>query len=675
MSEWLHGLVQQIIVLAGAHPSLVGLVVFIFSCSEGIAIIGAALPGETILFGVAAIAGAAGADPWVMVLWATLGAATGDGISFWMGRTYGASIISWRGLRSNPDILKKGEKFIQKHGAKSVAIARFLPVIRSIVPVAAGIFKMDAKYFYIANITSAFAWALVHIFPAVALGIAYKTLGEVSGRIAVIALFILVAAVFLFWLVRLLILWVMPHLAKLYALTIKTLSERSDRVSIVLSRNLDWERRGFVGFALWGLVLVAGVAGSMGVLEDLIRGDPLVRADVAINHLVQGLRTEPVDEFMILVTSMGDSLPLIAVSVVLIGVLLFQRAWRPALAAIGVIATASAVVPLIKLILHKPRPIQIYSGAEAYSFPSGHTTMTAVVFGIFAVLVSRGFAAGGKIAVFSLFALWVGLVGASRIYLSAHWPSDVMGGMLFGLVLTAVFALLINQVMVRKYSRSLLAAFALAAFVIVGGYHASASFEKNLAQYAPRTTVHEITVADWLDNKWQLLPANRIDLGGEREESLLIQWAGNKEFISSILEKDGWYKAKDFTWLDGLKILALKTRIGDIAPLPILHNGSIPVLTFIRSPEVVDNSSNERFVLRFWRSDYVIENERGKEPMFLGSVTREVFETPISWIAVMREKNVLENVASNLAAVLGKNQSHELKRTSRAGLFLIWPKS
>ncbi len=672
MGEWLHSLIQHTIDFVGAHPSLVGLVIFVFAFSEGIAIIGATLPGESVLFGVVAIAGAAGGNPWMMLLWATLGAATGDGISFWVGRTYGESIARWPGLRSNPGLLNKGEEFIQKHGAKSIAIARFIPVIRSIVPIAAGIFRMDTKRFYIANITSAFVWALLHVFPAVALGMAYNAFGEVSGRIAAMAAFVLVAVFALLWLVRLVVVWAAPRLARLHMMIIEKLSGRPDRFSNIVARTLDPKRRGFSGFVLWSGVLVAAAAGALGILEDLITGDPLVRADVAINHFVQGLRSEPVDAFMVLVTSMGDSLPRIVVSLALIGTLLYQRAWRPALAAIGVIATANAFVPLIKFILHKPRPIQIYSGAEAYSFPSGHTTITAVVFGILAVLVSRGLVTGGKIAVFSMFVLWVALVGASRIYLSAHWPSDVMGGIMFGLVLTAIFALLINQIQVRKYSRSLLASICLAAFAIVGGYHASASFKKNLAQYAPRTTVQKLAVSDWINNKWQSLPAKRIDLGGEREEQLFIQWAAKKELVTSTMARNGWRKANPFTWYDGLKFLTPGTQLADIAPLPILHNGKFPVLTLVRPTSDKKSSQNERLVLRFWRSDFDIENNQQQSPLLLGSLRREVLEAPITWVVMMREKNPKANVEATFAAKLEKDKVWVTKSPDVPGPVLIW---
>jgi len=673
MMHWIHGFIEQIITFAGAHPALIGLILFAFSCSEGLAIIGATLPGESVVLGVAAIAGAAGSDPWMMLIWATLGAVAGDGLSFWLGHRYGDSVARWPGLRSNPGVLEKGERFIQKHGAKSIAFARFIPFIRSIVPVAAGVFRMDPLRFYIANIASAFVWAIVHIFPAVAFGMAYNTLGEVSGRIAVIFVFALVLIVILTWLLRLIVLWLTPRLVVFYASAIKALSQRPEYLSKNLARWLDPGRPGFIRLAIWSGILIAAITGSMGILEDLISGDQLVQADIAVNHLVQGLRSEPVDAFMVLVTSMGDAIPLIAASTVLIGVLLFQRAWHSALAASCVLVAASIFVPLIKFILHKPRPIQIYSGAEAYSFPSGHTTISAVLFGILAVLISRHLAPRGKIAVYSIVILWVCLVGASRIYLSAHWPSDVVGGMLFGTVLTAIFALLLGQVRVRKYNRSLLAFSVLTIFFAVGGYHAATSFNSNLARYAPQIIQHKMALADWTGDGWRSLPARRIDLGGEREGAFAIQWTGKLSTILSTMQRDGWYRARPFTWHDGLKLFSVDVHLADIAPLPMLHNGRLPSLTLIQRPKAEEQSLNERLVLRFWRSDIVVTKDDKEMAVFVGYVTREVVEQPISWLAVMRERKPQASIPGGLVTSLHGNIQLFYRRIALAGPLLIWP--
>ncbi|TNE42798.1 MAG: phosphatase PAP2 family protein [Sphingomonadales bacterium] len=223
---------------------------------------------------------------------------------------------------------------------------------------------------------------------------------------------------------------------------------------------------------------------------------------------------------------------------------------------------------LMKLALHKARPIELYSSASSFSFPSGHPTGTTVVFGAIAVLISRRIGMRGKAAIFSIAAFWIFLVGLSRIYLSAHWPSDVIGGLLFGTALTAVFALLYDQLEQRKLRGTLIAVPVLSAFLIFGGYHAASAFHSNLSRYAHRTTTQKLELANWTDGAWHEVPASRIDLIGEEEEALSIQWAGTAKELTSALSKYDWKAATDFTWHDGLKLLSPGTQLKDLLRCP-----------------------------------------------------------------------------------------------------------
>ncbi len=671
MNAWLHSLFQQIIDFAGAHPSLVGLLLFIFSCSEGLAIIGATLPGETVVLGIAAIGAAAGADVRGMLAWASAGAIFGDGLSFWVGRRYGEAIVKWPGLRSRPGLLERGEDYIRDHGAKSIAIARFIPVIRSIVPLAAGVLKMEPKRFYFANVTSGVFWAAVHIFPAAAMGMAYRSLGEVSGRIAAVAVILLVLIVALIWLVRLVVMKLVPRIARLYARAVAALSRREDRFSAMAARLLDPTRPGFAAVTVWSAVLILAITGLIGMLENVFSGDPLVRADVAVHHFAQGLRSEPADAFMTFLTSLGDAAPLTAAAVTLVGLLLFQRAWKLALAAGGTISAAVIAVPLIKFLLHKPRPVELFTGANAYGFPSGHVTLSAVIFGILSVLVARGLGARGKTAVFSAAVLWVGLIGVSRIYLGAHWLSDVLGGMLFGVALTAIFELLLAHARPRPYSHALLAGGVLAVFALTGVYHAATSHRDALALYAPQPALREMALEEWTNEGWRRLPARRIDLGGGRKNPLPFQWAGAPEDIAALLRRAGWRRARETSWREGLKFFSPAARLYSMAPLPILHDGRLPALTLTRPAGAGAGADRERLVFRFWESGYLITQGEKKTPLLLGAVSRELLEWPVSWFALMREKPPGEQAMRAILTRLREGGGITILRKGPRGPFLL----
>ena len=676
MTQWLHSFIQQIIDFAGSNPTLVGLILCLSAGAEAIIVVGALFPGEAMVLGVAAAAGAAGLDLLPMVIWTTVGAVFGDGISYWIGHTKEEAITSWSYLKKRPQLLQHGERFIEKHGIKSILIARFLPALRAIVPVAAGVLGMEPKRFYTANFFSALGWAILHILPAAGLGLAYNTMGAVSGRLAALVVLLLIVLFLVIWLTRLLVGKGMPFLMRLYEKGIHRLAHISWRPAKVLAVWLDPDHPKLMGVAFWSACLLAGMLGFLGVLEDLISGNPLVRADTAINHLVQSLRTQPIDNIMVMITSMGDALPLIATAAALIGLLLLQRAWRTAAAAALTIGAAAAFVPLIKLILHKPRPIDIYSGAESYSFPSGHTTMSAVLFGVFAVLAARKLPLKGKVVVYAMAGMWVTFVGLSRIYLSAHWPSDVLGGMFFGSMLTAVFALLVGHIDAKTYSRSLLAAGVLAVFVGVGSVHAWKNFDKNTARYAQRVAIKQISLAKWQAEDWRALPQSRFDLGGEQEERLILQWAGSVEALSRNMQRIGWRRANKFTWRDGLELLLPNATLSNLAPLPLMHSGKFPVATYVQPEQ--NSKANERLVLRLWRSNTIVKRPDGGAPLLLGSLRREVLTHPFNLATALRQRDVQKQVRNGLVEKLGAQNVLVYKSTApnRQPLYpvLAWPR-
>lgn len=123
---------------------------------------------------------------------------------------------------------------------------------------------------------------------------------------------------------------------------------------------------------------------------------------------------------------------------VLVGLQLWLRSrWR-ALISIAIIAGAAGLISwLIKLMVSRPRPtpelVQVMVGTQATSFPSGHVALATVIGGFLFYLMPR--LVEPKTTVWLLRALLIVIilaVGVSRIYLGAHWASDVVGGLFLG---------------------------------------------------------------------------------------------------------------------------------------------------------------------------------------------------------------------------------------------------
>jgi cation-transporting ATPase E len=239
-------------------------------------------------------------------------------------------------------------------------------------------------------------------------------------------------------------------------------------------------------FLMAAAVLVVGGAWLFfGVLEDVISHDPLVDVDVFVYHLLQTYRTPAMDSVMITITELGDAQVLLPVILVALAWFLTHRLWLTAgywLAAIGV---AEVLAKVLKLALHRPRPGAFYGGIEQFSFPSGHATMSVVVYGFMAFLLCREARPGLRKAVIFLAATLVGLIALSRLYLGAHWLSDVLGGLSFGVAWIAALAIAYEYQSHEQLRPEQFVAAMLATVIIAGGAHIVLSHDVDRLRYAP----------------------------------------------------------------------------------------------------------------------------------------------------------------------------------------------
>ena len=165
--------------------------------------------------------------------------------------------------------------------------------------------------------------------------------------------------------------------------------------------------------------------------------------------LAQGLysvRTTSFDNIMLVITQIGDSTSLISISTVLALMLFALRLWKTSLICIAGFLTSTLTVGFIKVFVNRARPINdLYTGSESFSFPSGHMTNTTVVLGTLGVLLALSLSGIWRKIVLSLTVTLIILVGLSRVYLGAHWPSDILGGALLGTTLLVLIQLLISH--------------------------------------------------------------------------------------------------------------------------------------------------------------------------------------------------------------------------------------
>ena len=119
------------------------------------------LPGDSLLFlaGFFARTGQLNMTAVIILLW--IAAVLGDNMNYWIGRKIGLKIFNFKignRILVKQEYLEKTHHFFEKHGSKAIILARFVPIVRTFAPFAAGVGKMDYKKYFLFDILGGFLW-------------------------------------------------------------------------------------------------------------------------------------------------------------------------------------------------------------------------------------------------------------------------------------------------------------------------------------------------------------------------------------------------------------------------------------------------------------------------------------------------------------------------------------
>ena len=123
------------------------------------------LPGDSLLFAAGALAGLGYINIYTMTISLIVAAIIGDGVNYWIGHKVGPKIFQKEDvLFLNKKYLLKAQEFYEKHGKKTIFLARFIPIIRTFAPFVAGIGKMPYKEFLSYNVIGAIVWVTLFLW-------------------------------------------------------------------------------------------------------------------------------------------------------------------------------------------------------------------------------------------------------------------------------------------------------------------------------------------------------------------------------------------------------------------------------------------------------------------------------------------------------------------------------
>jgi membrane-associated protein len=134
------------------------ILVLIIFCETGL-VVTPFLPGDSLLFAAGSLAAlGSGLDPVVLFLLLTGAAIAGDTVNYWVGAWLGKGVAEGRYPMIRRDYLDRTHRFFERHGGKTIVLARFIPIIRTFAPFVAGVGTMTYSRFLAYNVVGGVLW-------------------------------------------------------------------------------------------------------------------------------------------------------------------------------------------------------------------------------------------------------------------------------------------------------------------------------------------------------------------------------------------------------------------------------------------------------------------------------------------------------------------------------------
>ena len=661
--------VQSLIAYLSAHPELALAAIFAAAFLEALAFVGTIVPGSSIVFAGGVLVGLKALDPWPAAASPVIGAILGDGVSYWLGHHYRERIRAMWPLRRHPGLLARGEAYFERNGGKSVFLGRFLGPIRAIVPVIAGMSNMAPAHFYAMNVLSAFGWALAHMLPGILFGASLQLAGAVSSRLVILVGVLLAGLWLVAHVTRLAIHYAGPILAWMRDRAVDRARVGRGPAARATLALLDPERRESGVLLVSAVVLIGAGWLFLGILEDVVSGDPLVRLDRSVYDALQALRTGWGDSLMVAITELGSAWVMVPVIAIVALWLALTRRMRTLAYWIGAVVFAALTVLALKHAVGRVRPLNDYATIDALSFPSGHAAVGMVVYGFLASLIGRGKHAWQKGAIALTAAVAILAIAFSRIYLGVHWFSDVAASLALGLawtaLLTIAYATHVRERPLRALPVSLLV---IATVALSGGGYVAKNHAVDLQRYAKPAASRSIGFDAWKAGAWLGVSAARSELAGRDEEPFRVQWVADAATVARVLGAAGWRVPPAWSSKATLLWLLPSTPIDALPVLPKFHHGEPAALTFLRPVD-----AHLRAVVRLWRvADVIAQDTPAPKPLWVAMVTLERLEPAHRLIATTRTLEDFDTPLSMLAHAVAGLHTQVETRVEGESVLLVW---
>lgn len=610
--NYLHPLIQYL----HAHPHLGWAFTYAIALLESLAVIGTIIPGSVTMTAIGALIGSGVLPGLPTLFWATLGAYTGDCISYWAGIYYKDGIRRIWPFSKHTQLLTKGEQFFNRHGGKSVVIGRFSGPARSLVPMIAGILLMRPARFLPIAFISAILWAIAYMLPGILLGaLSLELPPALATKFILLCLGIIAVLWLLTWLVKYFFnqTWNQIDRALIKLWNYLNVHKNSHWITQLLRNPAHEEdhqqlvRAVFaVLFTLLFVVLTLAVMTKAGFIAHL---------NLPFYNLLQSLHAHSITNLMIGVTMLGNKWVLLLVAGLVLAWLIWKRRGWAALHWFAAIFLTAATMLVFKIFVYSPRPPIVLMSDSSSSYPSAYVALSVAVFGFLAILIADHLPPNRRSPCYITAITLTLLIGFSRLYLGAHWLSDVAASIFLGMMWLLLAALSYRRRSLEPLSIQSFLPFVLIAVLIVWPVYGYLNFQKATNEYSPPWPIEIVSLQDWWQNPNKILPLYRTSRLGHPSQPLNVQWLGYLVDIEQTLQQQGWEShAANFNLNDTVSRFVPNNNHGPLPLMPILYHNRSPVLFFTKSL-----GADQRMVtLRLWQPDIMIND--GEIPLWLGTV-------------------------------------------------------
>lgn len=149
------------------------------------------LPGDSLLFAAGAFAALGSLNIFVLLALCSAAAILGDTANYWIGHFFGEQLIANPKVPINQEHIDETNKFFEKHGGKTIVLARFVPIVRTFAPFVAGIGRMSYKNFISYNVIGGLLW----VFAATLAGFFFGNIPFVKENFSLIIIAIVLISV------------------------------------------------------------------------------------------------------------------------------------------------------------------------------------------------------------------------------------------------------------------------------------------------------------------------------------------------------------------------------------------------------------------------------------------------------------------------------------------------